>query len=337
MITLKELSVKCGVSIATISNVINGKENVSEKTRKLVQEAIKETGYKPNFLASSLRSTKTHTLGIIVEDITAFSSPELIDGIMKVAEEKNYRCILENLRLYNKEIFDTGVKYQAAVEKSLNQLLAIKVDGIIYVASHGRNLKIFPENMDIPAVFVYAKSGDEKYPSVLLNDEKAAYDIVKYMISKGWKNIATVTGLTTSVHSLRRQSGYEKALTEAGLSVNPALIKNGDWQKGSAYGFMDELLKAGADSVFCQNDFMASGVFDWLKEKGMVPGKDFGVAGFDGQDFTNFMEPALTTMKIPLRDMGNIAGELIISKINGTDNVQIEVQSECTFIEGTTV
>lgn len=337
MITLKDLSERCGVSIATISNVINGKSNVSEKTRKIVQEAIKETGYQPNYFAYSLRSNKTKTLGLIVEDITAFSSPELIDGIMSSAEEQGYRCVLENLRLYNKQIFDINDDYKASVQKAFAQLLAIKVDGILYVASHGRTLDIVSQDVGIPVVFVYAKSANPKYPSVLMNDEKAAEEMVTNILEKGWKNIATITGTTDSEHTSGRIKGYKAALEKAGKNVNEAFVLNGNWQRDSGYNLASKLMELGADAVFCQNDIMAAGVMDYLREQGKVPGKDFGVAGFDCQDFINFMSPNLATMKIPLRKMGSHASKLLIDIINGKDPETSEYFEECSFVTGATV
>ena len=213
MITLKELSAKCGVSIATISNGIIGKDNVSEKTRKLVMDIVKETGYQPNILASSLRSTSSKTIGIIVEDITAFSSPTVIEGIMAYCEKAGYRNSLLNLRLYAKEIFDSGDKFIQAVE----QALSMKVDGIIFLAAHSRKLSIFTETLPVPAVVAYASSINPKVPSVLINDEQAAYDMICYMISKGCKKIGMAAGEADSIHTIRRKNGLKRALEESGL------------------------------------------------------------------------------------------------------------------------
>ncbi len=337
MITLKELSEKCGVSIATISNVINGKNNVSEATKKVVLEAVKETGYQPNYLASSLRSSKSRTIGIIIEDVTAFSSPALIEGIMHSLEKAGYRTFLENLRCYSKEIFDTGDKFYEIVEQAIRQMQAIKVDGMIFLAAHSREVNVFPENLDIPAVVAYAKSLNQNYPSVIMNDELASYEITKYMISKGGKKFGMISGMSDSVHTLRRKSGYKKALEEAGIEFTEENILSGKWDRKNGCEKAPDLIKKGVDSIVCGNDHIACGVCDYLRKNGMVPGKDIRISGFDGQEFADYVSPKLTTMKIPLWEIGNRAGELIVSMINGEEITETEITENCFFIEGGTI
>lgn len=337
MITLKELSERCGVSIATISNVINGKNNVSEATKKLVLDAVKETGYQPNYLASSLRSSKSRTIGIIIEDVTAFSSPAVIEGIMHSLERAGYRTFLENLRCYSKEIFDTGDKFREVVDQAIRQMLAIKVDGMIFLAAHSRVVDVFPDDLAVPAVVAYAKSLNQRLPSVIMNDELASYEITKYMISKGGKKFGMISGMSDSVHTIRRKSGYKKALEEAGFEFKEENIFSGKWFRETGYQYAPELIKKGIDSIVCGNDHIACGVCDYLRENGLVPGKDIHVSGFDGQEFADYVSPKLTTMKIPLWQIGNRAGQLIVSVINGEEIKETEITENCFFVEGATV
>ena len=102
MVTLKEIAEKCSVSITTVSNILNGKSNVSERTKERVLQVIKETGYRPNYMARGLRAARTNSVGIIIDDLTEFSSTGIIDGIMSYFDEHNYKAILENLRFYSK-------------------------------------------------------------------------------------------------------------------------------------------------------------------------------------------------------------------------------------------
>ena len=102
MITLKEIAKECGVSTATVSNILNGKNKVSQETRERVLEVVKERGYKLNYVAQGLRRQKTQTIGVIAEDIAQFTTPEIIEGIMEVCEERGYRTIVQNLRLYSR-------------------------------------------------------------------------------------------------------------------------------------------------------------------------------------------------------------------------------------------
>jgi len=337
MITLKDLSAKCGVSIATISNVINGKKNVSEETRELVLKVVQETGYQPNFLASSLRSTKSKTVGIIIEDVTAFSSPALIEGIMESCEKQGYKCFLQNLRFYSKEIFDEGSDFKNNISQAVRQTLAIKVDGLIFLAAHSRETDVFQGELPVPAVVAYAKSENPLYPYVIINDEKAAYDMTNYIMSKGYKKIGMITGEKKSVHTIRRVKGYKKALDESEFIYDEKLVLDGKWSRQSGYELAPKLLEKGVDAVFCGNDNIAAGVIDYLREKGLVPGKDIGVAGFDGQEFSEFMFPVLTTMKLPLSEIGHRVGELIVQGINGNPFEKTEYNESCTLVKGNTI
>ena len=132
MITLKELARRCTVSIATVSNILNGKSNVGEETKKRVLEVIKETGYKPNIMARGLRANKTKTIGLIVEDLTAFSSPWIVEGVMSYLEEKGYGTVLENLRMYTKHIdtWENQNSFSKIVNSAIVQMISIKVDGV---------------------------------------------------------------------------------------------------------------------------------------------------------------------------------------------------------------
>lgn len=334
MITLKELSARCGVSIATISNVINGKENVSERTKKKVLKEIKESGYQPNFLASSLRSQKSRTIGIVIEDINAFSTPQQIEGIMAALEKRNYRCILENMRFYSRNVLDNEDAKAELIDQAFRQMSAIKVDGIIYVAAHGHNVEGFPKYNDLPVVICYAQGLDSKYPFVTIDDEKSGYELTKHIISKRYKKIGVITGVQESIHTERRLNGYKLALKEAGIPFDEKLIVTGNWNRESGYQGATAIVEAGADSVFCMNDQMAGGFIDWLKENHKEPGIDFGVVGFDGREFASFMNPVLTTMSIPLWGMGNRAAEMVLALLNGEELEKTEVFEKCILKEG---
>ena len=222
MVTLKDIAEQCQVSITTVSNILNGKSNVSNKTKERVLQVIKETGYKPNYMARGLRAAKTNTLGIIIDDLTEFSTPQIIDGIMAYCEEKNYKAILENLRFYSK----WGTKwyhnqgYKVSVQQAIEEFSSIKVDGIIYVAGHARNISCIPENLDVPLILAYAFTDNKKISTVEFDDEKAACDITNHLIKNGHKRIAVIAGTKDNIHTGRRLEGFKKAMKENGLSVS---------------------------------------------------------------------------------------------------------------------
>lgn len=273
MITLKELAAKCGVSIATVSNILNGKANVSEKTKERILKIVKETGYRPNYMARGLRAIKTKTIGLLVDDISAFSTPSIIEGIMRYCEENDYRVILENLRIYTKFKGDQTLKdeFINTVHSAIQEMLAIKVDGIIYVAAHSRIVSYLPENLPVPLVVSYALSSKKDYVSVTIADEDAAYKMTNFLIQKGYKKIAVISGNSGNIHEENRIKGYKKALEENSLEYKEKFIIPGNWDRESGYEAATQLPFNEVDAVFCFNDAMAAGVYDFLKEMGKVP------------------------------------------------------------------
>ena len=332
MVTLKEIAEECSVSITTVSNILNGKSNVSETTKQRVLEVIKATGYRPNYMARGLRAAKTNSVGIIIDDLTEFSSTGIIDGIMSYFDEHKYKAILENLRFYSK----WGTKwyhnkgYEDSVQQAIDEFESIKVDGIIYVAGHARCISCIPEKLNVPLVISYAFTEQKGLSSVEFDDEKAACDITKHLIENGHKKIAVIAGTKNNIHTERRLSGFKKAMQENGLPVKDSDITYAKWDSESGYESA-KLMLEGSDytAVFCFNDLMAAGVYDYLYEKKLVPGKDISVAGYDNRTMSQYLKPALTTVEIPLYDIGRKSAELILNQINNPD----DFEPQQTFVQ----
>ncbi len=337
MVTLKQIAEKCSVSITTVSNILNGKSNVSESTKDRVLKVIKETGYRPNYMARGLRASKTNSIGIIIDDLTEFSSTGIIDGIMSYFDEHKYKAILENLRFYSKwgDKWYHNKEYEDSVQQAIDEFEAIKVDGIIYVAGHARSISCIPENLSVPLVISYAFSERSDISSVEFDDIKAAFDLTNHLIKNGHKKIAVIAGSQNNIHTERRLEGFKKAMQENGLSVKDADIRYGKWNAESGYENA-KLLLQGSDytAVFCFNDLMAAGVYDYLYEKNLTPGKDVSVAGFDNRTMSQFLKPALTTVEIPLYEIGRKSAELILNQIKNEEEPEIQQSFvECRIIE----
>lgn len=213
MVTLKELARMCGVSISTVSNIINGKPKVSEETKQRVLDAIKQTGYQPNYFAQGMRKQKTRTIGIIVEELIQFSTPPIVETIMAYCEDNNYRTILLNMRLYDKwqdTWYNDEKKYQSVLQPSIQEMLSIKVDGIIYVAGHCRIVNCFADDFKTPAIIVYAISKSPKFTSVVIDDEKGGYDMTKYLISMGHRKIGVIAGTADNLHTKKTKPGVSE-------------------------------------------------------------------------------------------------------------------------------
>lgn len=339
MITLKEIAIRSGVSIATVSNILNGKSNVSEATKNRVMQIVKETGYRPNYMARSLRSSKTNTIGVIIEDITVFSSPKQIDGITAAFEDKGYKLIFENLRYYYKYLNADPAEYKACVEAAIQEMLTIKVDGIIYVAGHSRKIDFLPTDLPVPLVVSYSTCTNPDYPCVIIDDENSSLLMTEYLISKGHTNIGVILGMKDNEHSEQRFTGYQQALKKHNLKLDNNLVYHGNWSRESGYDCCKNLLETSKNvtAIFCFNDLMAAGVYDYLLEKKLEPGKDLAVAGFDNREVSTFLVPQLTTMNIPLAGIGNTAARILLNLIEGNNSGEKETKVMCALVERTSV
>lgn len=315
MITLKEIAQLCDVSISTVSNILNGKPNVSEETRQRVLEVVKQTGYKPNFFAQGIRKQKTKIIGIIAEDLELFSTAPIVGAIMAYFEDHDYRTILINMRLYDRwqdTWYNDEQKFNSVLQPSIKELMSIKVDGIVYVAGHCRIIRCFPENFQIPGIVVYGISDSPNFISVVIDDIKGGYDITKYLISMGHRKIGVIAGTADNLHTKSRLLGYQKALYEEKILYNPDLIRYGNWMKDSGYYEAENIVKEGVSAIFCMNDLMAVGLYNYLYEKGIRIGEDISVVGYDNKEIAECVRPGLTTNEIQLKKIGQEAAKIML-------------------------
>ena len=298
MPTIKEIARECGVSVATVSNIINDKGKVGEETKKRVLQVIQEMNYTPNIVAQNLKTKNTRSIGVIAEDMTVFALPDIIDGITEYYQDNIHRNI---------------------VQKEIQKLLSKQVEGIIYVASHERLINVIPADLPIPTVVAYGFTNKPEIPSVVVKDKGGAEQLVRYLISCGHKRIGVIAGKKESIHTQSRLEGYQSALFEANLLYDPGMIVYGEWDRESGYEHTEELVKRGATAIFCMNDFMAGGAYDRLDELGYTVGKNIAVAGFDNREMASYEKPELTTMGLPLHDIGYCASEVILKLLRGEE------------------
>lgn len=318
------------VSAATVSYVLNNRGSISEETKRKVLEIVQKMNYKPNNIAKSLKTNKTGTIGVIVEDITVFSAPEIIDGINESAEEHGLSIILTNLRI-NKRIgnnFKDIDRYKDTITAVVNDLLSKKVDGILYVGVHPRDITGLIE-IDKPIVYLYSYSTLETNYSVNYDDEFAAYEATNYLIQLGHRKIAVISGLIDSNPSRSRFNGYYKAIMEHNLIFEPSYIKTGDWELDSGYLLCKELLshQSRPSAIVAMNDLMAAGAIQACKEAGIEVPRDLSIIGFDNREFSAYITPKLTTMNLPLREMGKKSIEIILGLMKN----EMPSESNATF------
>ena len=173
------------------------------------------------------------------------------------------------------------------------------------------------------------------FSSVEFDDETAACEITNHLINNGHKKIGVIAGTKNNIHTERRLKGFKKAMENNGLSVKNSDIIYANWDSETGYESAKELLKdSGYTAVFCLNDLMAAGVYDYLYENKLVPGKDISVVGYDNRTMSQYLKPALTTVAIPLYEIGRKSAELILNQINNPDDFEPQHSFvQCDIIE----
>ncbi|NLK46929.1 MAG: LacI family transcriptional regulator [Treponema sp.] len=328
MITLKELAKRCGVSTATVSNAINGKSNISEATKVRIMQMIKETGYKPNFMARNLRINSKRTIGLIIEELTAFSSAPLIEGIMSFLEEQKYETILYNMRVYSNPNWVSDESFvQYCVSNAASELIAKQVSGIIHVAEHSRKIKCYNKKLIVPVVICYAYPDERKMPHVSIDDETSTSKMAEYILSKGHTKIAMICGSKDNLHAQKRYKSFKRVLSEHNVEFDEEFCVFTNWSKEDGKIAAAKILKKNVTAVFCHNDFLAGGVYDYLYENNIQPGKDLLVTGFDNHLISSYLHPGITTMKLPLLEIGQKSAELMIEMLKS------DSQCSCNGVE----
>ena len=307
--SIKDVAREAGVSIATVSRVLNDIDVVNEETKKKVVDAIKKLGYRPNIVARSLKTQRTKTIGIVVPDISNQVYPEIVRGAEDVANIYDY-----NVMLCNSD-FD--------LEKEKEYLRVLKekmVDGVLYMSSalEDDTVELIDE-LDLKTVLVETKDKEGKLPSVIIDNVLAEYDATKHIIEKGSKNIAFIgMKINSNNAGVKRFEGYKKALSEANIESNEDLIYLDSLKVNTGYDGVVSILKKDTkmDGIVCASDEIAMGAINALRDNGIKVPKHVNVIGFNDIYSASVFYPKLTTISQPMYDMGSIAMRMLIKLIN---------------------
>lgn len=311
MANIRKISKLAGVSVATVSRVLNHPETVSDETRNRVLMIMEELNYVPNIIARSLTTKKTSTIGLIIPNILNPLYPNVAKGVEDVFYQKGYNILLSN------------TEYDIQREKAtIEMLLSKKVDGLIICSS-----LLEREDFDIiikqgvPFVLVgnYIDNGDINI--VYTDYVMGAYLATNHLINTGYQKIAHISGPMDRRDSYGKLKGYKKALIDAGFQFYEDYVVEGDNQIEGGYLALKKLLKSGKipDGIFVANDLMALGVMEAIKVSGYsVPG-DFAIVGFDDINIASLVEPKLTTVTHPVYKMGLTSARLLLDNITNNE------------------
>lgn len=307
-ISIKDVAKEAGVSIATVSRVLNNIDVVNEETKKKVLDVIEKLGYMPNIVARSLKTQETRTIGIIIPDISNQFYPEVVRGAEDVSNIYDYNIILCNTDL--------------DLEKEISYLRVLRekmVDGVIYMSNSIQegSLKLI-NDLNMPVVLVETTDEENKLPSVVIDNVQAAFDATEFLIKKGNKNIAYIgRGNEGNNAASLRYVGYKKALEKYKLPFDEKLVHIGGTKPSDGYKGINSILKeAKFDAAFCASDEVAMGAINALRENGLRVPEDVDIIGFDDIYSAKVFYPKLTTVAQPMYDMGSVGMRMLIKIIN---------------------
>ena len=308
-VTIKDVAKLAGVSISTVSRVINDSKPVTDEVKQRVVDVIKETGYIPNPLARSLVTKKSQLIGVIVPEVTDSFVSEIVNGIEEIAKMYDYEILLANTYSDKEQEL-----------KSINLLRAKQVEGIVMVTWNVEEDHInYIQNSNIAAAYISKTARNFDIHTVSTQNKEATYDMTKYLIQKGHKDIAFImTSKDDTILEQERLEGYEKALSENHIEVNSKLIKHGGVSYEAGYKSMKELLDENIipHAAFVTGDEAAIGALNAACDAGYRVPEDISIAGFNDVKIAKIYKPKLTTVRQPLYDMGAIAMRMVIKMIN---------------------
>lgn len=307
---LDDVAKKAGVSIATVSRVINNSQKVNPKTRIKVQQVIKELKFSPNRVAKRLRNrnASSNLLGVLIPDIQNPFYVEVLRGIEDVAYENKYALIMCN--------FSQDEKKE---QLYLDILQSEGIDGLIAAPTHEHDQKVINlVKTGLPMVCVDRGLLDVDVDLVAVENTKGAYMAVDHLAKSGYKRIAYISGLPQIPSSKQRENGYLEALTANNLEIDRKLIKYGDSRHESGVKLCEELLNLSnpPDAVFTGNNLITLGALETIHSKGLKIPDEIAIIGFDDMYWSISLNPPLTAVKQPAYEIGKRAAELLIQRIN---------------------
>lgn len=305
-ITINHVAARAGVSIKTVSRVLNREAHVQERTREKVLEAVAALGYRPNLAARALASSRAYLIGLYYDNPAASYVSDLQFGAMESCRENGYHIIVEDL--------GDG---QGGQKGDLDSLLAtVSLDGVILTPPVCDRLDVLDrlDQRGLPYVRIAPAAHFERGARVHMDDRRAAYDMTGHLLSLGHRRIGFIKGhLEHSATPLRHQ-GYLDAMADAGIAVDPNWVQPGNFSFRSGFGAAERLLALPErpTAVFASNDDMALAVMAVVNRLGLSAPRDVSVAGFDDAPIAQVVWPQLTTIRQPVTRMGAVAADILI-------------------------
>lgn len=330
-VTLKDVAARAGVAVSTVSKVMNGRHDVGPEVRQRVLDTVQELGFHPNSVARGLRMQRSDTLAIVTDDLEGIFTNTMMRGVEDAASSAGVGVLLCN---------SYGDPDRERMQ--LQRLLDKQVDALIFMSGNRvgeRPEPALPAASSVPYVYLY-EYGLSEVPSVLPDDIGGAAAAARHLVDCGARRIAFVNGPPGWEATEDRRIGFTAELSRLGHALDPALhARTESWNPEDGYALMMDLLESNPDidAAFCASDDLATGVMAALHDSGRsIPG-DVQVVGYDDRSFAVHQRPPLTTIALPLAEMGRIAGTAALDLVNGEQPGFARLRVPCTLVaRGTT-
>ena len=316
---IKQIAKAAGVSVATVSRVMNHPENVAPKTRDKILKIMEEEEYKPNWFAQGLNFNKTKTIGLVIPHMLNTMYMEIAKGVEDVAQQKGYITFMCNVE-----------KDQELEKNYIEQLLTRRVDGIILMfSSLDEKFIRSVEEQDVPVVLIGEDKCAEDFNTVKVDCRLGAESIVSHLIDNGHESIGILYGNDPKQESLDMLEGYKNILKKRGIEISDEYIKSVENTIEGGYLGAKKMMADGAPkAIFTTSDEIAYGAMDAIKDNNLRVPDDIAVAGFGNARMSNLVEPKLSTVELPFHKMGVYGARLLFDLIETEDRENEELKTK---------
>lgn len=309
--TIRDVARAARVSVATVSRALNDSGPVRDDTRRRVRDAAQNLRFTPHGAARSLITSRTNTLGVVLPDLYGEFFSEVIRGIDRGAQRAGYQLLLSSARNAHDEV------------RGAFRAMYGCVDGLVLMAPDVELAELFAQHRDgTPIVFINSPVTSQDACVITIDNHGGAYQMVQHLVRQGRQRIAIIRGAQTNHDAAERLRGYRAAIDACGLQRDPRLEFDGDFTEAAGYRAARAALKLRPrpTAIFAANDAMAIGALSALREDGMAVPEEIAVAGFDDIPIARYMSPPLSSVHVPIAELGERAMDLLLGAIAGPEN-----------------
>jgi len=306
MATIRDVAREAGVSVATVSRVLNDSGPVRDSTRTRVRDVARRLHFSPNTTARSLSTRQTKTLGVLLPDVYGEFFSEIMRGIDQQAQQRGFHVLLSGAHNRPGEV-------EAAVHAMRG-----RVDGLILMAAE-LDLEVLERSLPerVPAVLINADHDASRFDTINIDNYGGAAAMTAHLLELGHRGISMIGGSARNRDASERQRGFIDTLQRAGITPRPEWLVAGDFTEASGYAAAETLLTAEKrpTAIFAANDSMAVGVLSAVRNAGLRVPEDVAVVGFDDVPIAKYVNPALTTVRVAISALGACAAERLFETI----------------------